>query len=502
MAGRMAIAVSPRLVLWIGALALGAAHMRWGVALFAWFAPVAFLHHLRSTTGFRARLETVAAVYVGYALATLKITTEPLPHAFALFWALPSALLFGAAYLSWSVLCRGGDRWQSVLGFPALMVTAEYAQHRLTPFASWGAAAYTQLEILPLMQVASLFGIAGVSFLVYFFAAAFEEWLSAGRPISLRGGAPLALAAASVALAFTYGTLRLELARTGETRTVAAVGTDATFGGWPLPLDEEIAAIDAGLFARTERAARAGAALVAWTEAATVVKPEREAALVERVRAAALSHAIELVAAYIVAAPSARTFVNKYVWARPDGSIDHSYLKHEPVPGEPAVRGTSAPRAVQTAVGTATGALCYDYDFPAIGLEHARLGIDLAVVPSSDWRGIDPIHTQMASVRAIEGGFSLLRSTRFGLSAGFDPYGRARAWQSSFDSGERVLLAALPTRRVATLYSTIGDAFVGVCALLVALALWLRALSAIPSGKYRPLGALPLLRYREHEHAE
>jgi apolipoprotein N-acyltransferase len=76
----------------------------------------------------------------------------------------------------------------------------------------------------------------------------------------------------------------------------------------------------------------------------------------------------------------------------------------------------------------------------------------------------------MAALRAIEGGFSLLRSTRFGLSAGFDPYGRARAWESAFDTRTRVLLASLPAQRVPTLYARIGDAFVLACAMFVAAA--------------------------------
>jgi apolipoprotein N-acyltransferase len=196
---------------------------------------------------------------------------------------------------------------------------------------------------------------------------------------------------------------------------------------------------------------------------------------------------IELVGAYIVPDEAAKVYENKYVWVRPDGSIDHSYRKHHPVPGEPAMRGTEAPRIVDTAAGRATGAICYDYDFPELALEQARLGLDLTVVPSSDWRGIDPIHAQMASLRAIEGGFSLLRSTRLGLSAAYDPYGRARGWDSSFDSTERVLITAVPKTGIKTLYVVIGDVWVALCALFTALALALlflkqRTPNALPPG--------------------
>jgi apolipoprotein N-acyltransferase len=135
------------------------------------------------------------------------------------------------------------------------------------------------------------------------------------------------------------------------------------------------------------------------------------------------------------------------------------------------------PLYVSPELGRVSGAICYDYDFPRLGLEHAALDVDLVALPSSDWRGIDPIHTEMAAVRAIEGGHSVVRSTRFGLSAGIDPYGRMRGTLSHFDGTERVLVTSLPRHGVRTVYGAIGDMFpiscvvFGLGALLVA---WIR----------------------------
>jgi apolipoprotein N-acyltransferase len=242
-------------------------------------------------------------------------------------------------------------------------------------------------------------------------------------------------------------------------------------GGFPYPSVEEMEAVNLALFARTAAAASAGARLVSWTEGATLVLAQNEQTFVERLSAAAQRGQIELVAAYIVPDDVTLTYSNKLVWVRPDGSVDHTYLKHHPVPGEPATAGTAPQQAVETAAGLAAAAICYDFDFPALAREQALLGIDLAVLPSSDWLGIDPIHAQMASVRAIEGGFSLLRSTRMGLTAAFDPYGRARAWESSFDVKDRIVIAALPRHGITTLYTVIGDVLVWVCALFIVLAL-------------------------------
>jgi len=47
-----------------------------------------------------------------------------------------------------------------------------------------------------------------------------------------------------------------------------------------------------------------------------------------------------------------------------------------------------------------SGAICYDYGFPAIARDNAQDGAGVALVPASDWRGIDPEHGRMAMMNA------------------------------------------------------------------------------------------------------
>ena len=62
-------------------------------------------------------------------------------------------------------------------------------------------------------------------------------------------------------------------------------------------------------------------------------------------------------------------------------------------------------------------------------------------------------------VRAIEGGYSLLRPVRGATSFAFDSFGRVRASLNYFEKNDRILMASLPTRKVWTLYSVVGDVF-------------------------------------------
>lgn len=451
----------------VGALLLVASQARFSVGSLAWFAAAPWLRYLRVTSGVRSRAVFVAASLAAWTLVFAKIVTEPLPLAIAPLFSLPIGLILCVPYLLSTHLRRRGEGF-AVLAFAAAMVVGEWCLHGLLPFGTWGSAANTQLEQLALLQWASVAGIHGVSFLVYAMGAALE---AAHWDRSRAGWRRVGLATAAVVALVALGEARLALSTgSGAPRTlVAAVGTDSTVGRGPLPSEADEREVQHRLFERTRRAAAAGARLVVWTEAATMVRPDQETAFQDRVAALAGELEVLVVAGYVVPlSGKPLRYRNRYALLGPDGTLKHVYDKHRPVPGEPAIAGTAPmPYHDDPEVGRIAGAVCYDYDFPRLALEHAALGADIVALPSSDWRGIDPIHTQMAALRAIEGGHSVVRSTRFGLSAAFDPHGRPRGWLSHFDTDDRILLASVPRDGVRTVYGVLGDWFPLACAVLL-----------------------------------
>jgi apolipoprotein N-acyltransferase len=86
------------------------------------------------------------------------------------------------------------------------------------------------------------------------------------------------------------------------------------------------------------------------------------------------------------------------------------------------------------------------------------------LVPTNDWNEAKLMHRNMAVFRAIENGFSLVRSNgRHGLSAAADYQGRILATTDQFTTEERLMIADVPTQGVITIYSRIGDLFAWLC---------------------------------------
>jgi apolipoprotein N-acyltransferase len=448
--------ISPLWYLAIGVVAMTLTHMTFSIEVMAWVSSVPFLIYLSLTQGWKSRLTFFLALILTWSFVVTKIISDPIPLGLVFLYSVPISLFHLPAYLFWS---KFKHQKYGLFLFPVIMIVMEWIQYTFTPLASWGVAAYTMHDNVSLIQTVSLFGMAGLSFLIYWVNVSIANIIIEKKISISTFQFPLIM----LFLLIIFGSIRYDINKaTGiETVTVAAVGTDSEVSGLPLPSKESNEQTKTALFKRTRTAADGGAKIIAWNEAAIFIMPEDENEWINSIRELAIELNITLVASYVT--PISLTpfrYENKYQFVDSSGNITHSYLKHQPVPGEPAVQG-KLPLKVVGIAGTKIGAaICYDYDFPYLAKGYGKLGADMVIVPSSDWRGIDPVHTEMAAFRAVEQGHSVLRSTRFGLSAAITPYGEMVSQMSSFDENNKIMYAQMSAKGVVTLYSIIQDTFV------------------------------------------
>lgn len=453
------VKTDPRILLLLGILTISASHVSYSVDFIAWFSSVPFLLYLYQTKGMKSRLLLVFALFVAWTLTTAKIITAPIPFVLVFLFSLPITLIHLPAYLIWD---KFKNHQYALFLFPVVFTIMEWIQYTFMPFASWGVGANTQSHNIVLLQSLSLFGMAGLSFVIYWVNISITEIIKTKRVHIITLQLPLIL----LLILVIYGSLRLDIEKTGTTKTiaVAAVGTDSEISGFPFPDSNSTNAFKTVLINRTTSAAHQGAKLIAWNEAAIFIDKKDEKSWQDSLTLLAKDLSVSLIASYVVPlSVDPLKLENKFISINSTGEITHQYLKHQPVPGEPSIKGKE-PFKLMSDNGINIGAaICYDFDYPYIAKAFGKLNAHIVAIPSSDWRGIDPLHTKMAAFRAIEQGYSLLRSTRFGLSAAINPLGEMTAQQSSFDIHDKIMMAELPTKRIKTLYSLIGDSLVFGC---------------------------------------
>jgi len=353
------------------------------------------------------------------------------------------------------------------LVFPAAYVALETLTQFGSPFGSWGAFAYTQFAVKPLIQLASITGIAGISFLIL--------WIA---PVMHARSRRVWIVYATITVAvFAFGFLRLRSNDAIDTVRIAAItpriptytvrgdAANAPIAaalqsvrkkqqlpneGWTA-FRTRAKAIEQELLNVAEAEARNGAKIVVWSEGAGVVERGDEAAMLARAGEVARRTSAYLAMSYLVLdAKGSATFENKNVLVDPRGVVVWTYQKAHPVPGmEACVPGDGRIPVAPTPYGRVATAICFDMDFPQL---IAQVNADVMLVPADDWREISPRHSQMAAFRAIEQGFSLVRSTSSGTSLATDRFGRVTASRDYF-AGARVMRADVPRHGAPTIYS-------------------------------------------------
>ena len=90
-------------------------------------------------------------------------------------------------------------------------------------------------------------------------------------------------------------------------------------------------------------------------------------------------------------------------------------------------------------------------------------GAGLVVAPAWDFGQGAWLHGRMAMLRAVEGGFTLVRSTRNGTMTVSDRYGRVLAESASGPTAPLLMTQASVSRNEPTIYSRAGDVFGWAC---------------------------------------
>jgi apolipoprotein N-acyltransferase len=449
--------VSGALLLFGGSALVFFTFMRYSLAGLAWVAFAPFLVFLGERGTLRRHLALLATLVIAFLLTVSKMATEEIPWAPVPMFAIPLAVsYFVALAVAGAALRRLGSRW-GIYTFAAMAVVLGWVQYTFTPGSSWGVLAHTQLDNLALIQLAALTGVGGITFLVALgsglAAAAWTSGLKAVRTDLCGFG--LILGAALL-----YGQVRLARPAPGRMVRVSGVVSPVThreYGGALVNVDT-LRSLDDELFARSERAADLGARVVVWNEIATLVSGEGEAALATRGRAFAERRGVLLLMAYgVVRSVRPFHYTNKYRIYLPDGTLADDYVKRHPVPGDPNDPGQVHARVVAFEGVRYSGAICYDYGFPGIARDNAGDGAGVALVPSSDWRGIDPEHGRMALMNAVAVGLPMVRPVRAATSIASDQYGRLLGSMRADGSGDGVMVVAVPGERVPTLYARTGE---------------------------------------------
>jgi apolipoprotein N-acyltransferase len=422
-------------------------HPHWWLT---WLAPIPVLLYSYRSSAKSAWL----AAFVGFFVGCLNLwgyyQILELPIAVRVVGFVGPALIFTSGVMLSRAFFRRGAYWLSVLSLPALWISIEY----LFSLGKNGTAlnlAYSQMNFRPILQVASIVGIWGISFILFFFSSTIAIILAGPgrRP-------PFAATCLGIVIGvLAFGALRLRVPPHGEHVRIGLAATDRM----PLLADKEAdaAEIVQVYVEAVDQLAAQGAQIVVIPEKIGPVTNGESGPSLEAISVAAARNHVLVVAGLdhndIPLKHNLSFVFDEY------GKLETVYEKHFMVPHwedgyEP---GTAVAILPEPHSHWAT-AICKDMDFPGLSRQYGERGAKLMLVPAWDFTVDDWLHGRMAVLRGVESGFAIARSAKQGLMTISDNRGRILAQQHSA-TGVATLVGEITLSDDHTPYSRFGDWF-------------------------------------------
>jgi apolipoprotein N-acyltransferase len=488
--------------LWLGlaAILILFAGGRWNFTVAAWMVSLLVIRFFRDSEKAGRNflllwvVTTIPAI-ISWSGATFMTFIHPVAEAGFFFLTAPLGLI---PYIVDRIYYR---RFRSpfwlTLVFPVAATAMDFFSSNGSPFGTFGAGAYSQRDFLPIMQIASVTGLWGITFVVSWFASLANYVWENGFKINR-----LALTSAGLLiLILGLGFARTLLSSQPE-QTAQIAGFSLPNGKLPEMLgllhwqDETVfrQAVE-GLHAQELRQirmlAKEGAQIVTLQEGAGMGYPDQVDKLLADAAVLAKEQEIYIVLPTFTIGIEKPENVVRII--DPNGEIVLEHVKFGGTQFEGSLTGSGELQTVDTPHGRLSAVICWDADFPNVIRQAGEQNVDLLFVPSNDWPAVKDIHAGMAAFRAVENGISIYRQTGSGVSSVIDAYGRIIHRVDAFEEESTGHFAAVqmvttPIGSVNTLYPTIGDVVGNAMLVLfvgVLLGLWLsrkRVATRVPAG--------------------
>jgi apolipoprotein N-acyltransferase len=487
-------------------LLLTASFPKIGIDWLAWFALVPLLYGLREQSaggGFRIGFIAGLSHYLTllYWLVPVMQTYGFLPWSLSIVIMILFSVVLALfmAIFSMIISRSGTTPWRCFMLIPPVWIAVEYIRGIIFTGFPWELMGYSQFERLHLIQIADLFGVYGVSFLITLSNSAIFLCLLYFTKKHWQAKAIAARLAAVATLVFFLGlifTLAYGYRRLGSIDRLIAAAPQARVSVVQGNIDQAIKwdrAFRDATIKTYERLSLSAAPdrpdLVIWPESATPFYFLKENEPTEKVM-----HAIRRVETdFILGSPSfvrqdakVQYLVSAYLidprgkWVQYNKAHLVPFGEYVPLKkwipflGKMVAQvGDFVPGKKGKTIAWKNEKLgiqiCYEIIFPDLSRAMVKNGATLLINITNDaWFGktSGPFqHFSMTVLRAVENRRALARSANTGISGFIDPAGRILAATPLME--EAVVTRSVPLLKKKTIYTRFGDVLAWTCLAIV-----------------------------------
>jgi apolipoprotein N-acyltransferase len=456
---------------------------KWNLPLATWILPIFAMRFFRESDKAGRNflllwLASVVPTIISWNGATSMSLASPIAEPIFFLLTAPISLL---PYVIDRMYYRrfGSTAWLTLV-YPIAATAMDFFSASGSPFGTFGAVGYTQRDFLPAMQIASVTGLWGITFVISWFTSLVNHfWDKKPAPLSWTFAGLLALI-----FSLSFGRSLLP-AQPEQTANIAGFslpnGTIANLmhlhqNGDEAEFRKATDELHVQQLEQIRAFAQEGANIVVLQEGAILGMSDQIETVIQETAAIAREENIYIVLPTFDLGKTPA--VNSVHIIDPSGEVVLTHVKYGGNQFEGTLKGDGVLQSIDTPYGKLSAVICWDADFPTIIKQAGEQNVDLLFIPSNDWLGVKDIHAGMSTFRAVENGMSIFRQTGQGVSIAADAYGKVISHTDTFEENVTgfagIQKVDMAVGSVNTLYPTVGDTLgnvmlLGLVGLLVGL---------------------------------
>lgn len=387
------------------------------------------------------------------------------PHAvlpIVVYWPLiaGNAIVFASVLTIFRYVAVKNKNWNTGLIFASGWTAYEFILSLYSPHGAVDSIAYSQISNLPMIQIASITGIWGITFLLLLIPTniALAWHYPQNRKLSIKTNLiPISL----LLLTILFGCYRLNTPVEGGSIKIGIAAISTNLEQYLSVAEKR----DKGQVADTVQRYMQQIDILAQSGAEVVLLPEKiitidkQDDILQQLGNVAQKNNVSLIVG-VSKREDTKVYNSAYLFS-PAGEVLFKYDKQHLVP---AFESRYTPGNEFGIRGNWGIEICKDMDFTQPALEYSKQGVNIVFVPALDFHDDGWSHARVAVMRGVEGNYAVARAGQWGLLTLSDSRGRMID-QISTDVREEgsLLMGELALGKGKSIYSKLGNWFGWSC---------------------------------------
>lgn len=439
----------------------------------AWLSPLPLLLLLPYLSKRKTFIYTFLSYLLGLTiyLYTLKNT---MPPTVVILTIVLFAFLFASIFTITKLLTNRINPVLGVFVFPTLWTLAEYLVLGFSSNGNWGSIANSQTDFIRIIQIVSITGNSGLVFFLSLFPSLLAFlWIQRKNRLTLFKISVIPMIV--LALPLYYGVNRISRDIPGNSIAVGVYATDKDLKYFKTKDPFNAISVIKKYNSKIKKLREKGAEVILFPEKTIGLTNMYRDQIFYLLSKSAKENNVMIIIGlndkgYKLRKNSAWVISNK-------GELLLNHAKRNLVPGWETGKYIKGERPGIFHVNKSKWGviICKDNDFPKLAREYGNKETAIVFAPTWDFINDATYHLRLAILRSVENGYTLVRSTKQGISTVSNEYGIIQEYQNTYEN-DVSFVVNVPEGSSNTFYTKYGDWFIYICftLLIVMIGLYLK----------------------------